>query len=210
MQPWRHAKVTARQMGAGWSDHLPVHEFMDLAKVACPDLRHRAVLHNADFGPWIASRRFPRMPEAAQIAREHVRQDLKALPTLADWLGRRSPAVPTPLVGEVDRSEILLQAAEFQGLASTDPVDAVWELLMSPVRFAGRKAKGLLLNGFGPVLVRAVLGPAREEPGASGSSVVFDPSWCAEGLIVAHCDRLPDLRESLAAIRLGGGFDDAS
>jgi hypothetical protein len=50
MQPYIHAQASARQSGRVWQDDLEIHEFLDLAKHACPDLRHRLLLHNSDLG----------------------------------------------------------------------------------------------------------------------------------------------------------------
>ena len=49
MRPWQHAKSSARKE-RDWLADLPIHEFMDSTKAACPDLRHRMILHNADLG----------------------------------------------------------------------------------------------------------------------------------------------------------------
>ncbi len=58
MRPWQHAKSSARKE-RDWLIDLPIHEFMDSTKAACPDLRHRMILHNADLGPELTARAFP-------------------------------------------------------------------------------------------------------------------------------------------------------
>ena len=85
MRPWQHAKSSAGK-DRTWAADLPIHEFMDSTKVACPDLRHRMILHNADLGPELAARAFPDRPDARAIALQHVSEDLNCIPTLADWL----------------------------------------------------------------------------------------------------------------------------
>lgn len=69
MRPWQHARSSAGKDG-DWVADLPIHEFMDSTKAACPDLRHRMVLHNTDLGPELAARLFPERADARSIANQ--------------------------------------------------------------------------------------------------------------------------------------------
>ena len=82
MQPYVHARASARRSGRAWQEDLPIHEFLDLAKHACPDLRHRILLHNSDLGPELAALAFPERADARQIVLSHVKQDLGWTPPL--------------------------------------------------------------------------------------------------------------------------------
>ena len=165
MQPWRHARVTARRAGRDWRGDLPIHEFMDMAKSACPDVRHRIVLHNSDLGPELAVRAFPNLPDARQIALDHVRQDIGSTPSLSHWLDKFDQSKLLRVRANMpDPDELISLAAQQQGAGSENDAREVWELLTLPVRLApdfGVLALGVLMNGIGPVLARAVLGPAR-------------------------------------------------
>lgn len=194
MQPFVHAQASAGKSGRGWEEDLPIHEFMDLAKHACPDLRHRLVLHNSDLGPELVSMAFPDRLDAKEIALSHVRQDLGWLPPLEAWLQRCDPErLPRARRDAEESGEIVRSAAEHFRLVDAGPVQRVWDLLTLPRRFvnrSGHMADAILMNGFGPVVVRAVLGPPRQFLRADGSPVLIDFSWVAEGLILAHVGRI--------------------
>jgi hypothetical protein len=44
MRPWQYAKSSARKKRDSLVD-LPIFELMDSERAACPDLRHRMILH---------------------------------------------------------------------------------------------------------------------------------------------------------------------
>jgi hypothetical protein len=199
MQPWRHAKSSARRFGGAWQDYLDIHEFVDFAKTACVDLRHRIVLHNADLGVALAAMAFPGRAHCAEIVLRHIEEDVGRAPSLDEWM--RTADRPPPAPRRPDLDALARAAAETIGLEDTGPIDEVLNLLCSPARLCSTEslfAASLLMNGFGPPLVRRLLGPARAIERSDGSEVVFDPSWVAEGLIVAHFGRIPSLGETLA------------
>ena len=176
---------------------------MDLTKSSCPDLRHRLVLHNSDLGPELAARAFPQVADARSIALEHVRQDTGGSPTLSDWLDSCDDARLPPLLSP-DWEELIEAATQHQRLQDAAPARQVLEILMLPTMFApnhGKRALRVLMNGFGPVLVRRIMGPAYCVRAEDGERAVFDPSWTAEGFIVAQCGRIPSLSESLAGLK---------
>lgn len=197
MRPWQHARASARRGGRSWRDDLAIHEFLDGTRVALADLRHRMVLHNCDLGPAVAAMAFPALPHAAEVARAHAREDLGADVPLAWWLDRCDPR---RLPRERERSpDVLVQrACERWHLRDPDGPRAVLALLELPVSFAPSHdalARALFANSAGLALVRAVLGPPREEPGRAGSTVVFDPAYCAEAMIHRRYRRIPALAE---------------
>ena len=57
MKPHIHAVNSARKWGGEPEDYLPIHNFLDISKMAHPDIRHRAILHNS-LGPYIAEKIF--------------------------------------------------------------------------------------------------------------------------------------------------------
>lgn len=172
-----------------------------MAKHACPDLRHRAVLHNADLGPELAARAFPERPDARDVARLHVRQDLRGLPTLADWMGLCEIA-SLPRYREPARigPATVARAADHLGLAEPSPVQAVWDLLTLPASFApdyGYSSNALLMNGIGPIVARSIFGPPRPFPRRGGGEAIVDFSWICEGMIVACARPVPTLTRIL-------------
>jgi len=189
--------ATARQGGRHWQGDLPIHEFMDIAKHACPDLRHRLLLHNADLGPALAARAFPQRDDAREIALSHVRQDLGWTPSLADWLSGCDPSRLPRLRQSVDRgTDIVTMASEHLQLADSAPVTAVWELLTLPAQVAPAyvpMANALFMNGFGPILARAVLGPPQSHRRKDGGTVIVDFGWVCEGMIVACANQISPL-----------------
>jgi len=93
MKPWNHARGSVKKWGGEPEDYLPVHDFIDSTKAAMPDLRHRAVLHNAMgiflcervFGPVITNSD-GRHVSVRDIAEQHVIEDMGFIPSLEDWL----------------------------------------------------------------------------------------------------------------------------
>lgn len=103
MKPFRHARNSARKHGGVPDDYQDIHDFIDSTKIAVPDVRHRAVLHNA-FGCFLVERVFGttrknsagRTYSPRDIAEDHVIEDLGFIPTLercfrdmplSQWLG---------------------------------------------------------------------------------------------------------------------------
>ncbi len=186
MSPWQHAKSSAGKNGT-WLDDLPIHEFMDSTKAACPDLRHRMILHNADLGPELAARVFPDRPDARDVALQHVAEDLGWTPTLTEWIDGCDPVrMPRPISRRLplDRGMLASQLARNQHLRDDDQARAVLDLLLLPTELAGLAALPVLLNGFGTALTRLVFGPPRELPGLQGGRAIFDAAYVAEA--IAH------------------------
>ena len=105
MKPWIHAKNSVRKHGGKPEDYQDIHDFIDSTKVAVPDVRHRAVLHNA-FGCFLVERIFGttrknsdgRTYSPRDIAEEHIIEDLGFIATLercfaelplSTWFGGR-------------------------------------------------------------------------------------------------------------------------
>lgn len=202
MQPYVHARATARKSGRDWREDLPIHEFMDLAKHACPDLRHRLVLHNRDLGPALAAMAFPDRKDARDVALAHVVQDLGWAPSLEAWL-ERCDAIRLPQSRRVPQlpAEIVQAASTHHDLRDSEPVRAVWEMLTLPLRFAadhGPVAGALLMSSLGPILARAIFGPPRAVPRSDGGHALVDFGWVAEGMIVAHSGTIHSLERVMA------------
>jgi hypothetical protein len=202
MQPFVHAQASSRISGQDWQDDLPIHEFMDMAKHACPDLRHRLVLHNSDLGPQLAAMAFPDREDAREVALFHVRQDLGWTPPLGAWLQRCDPArLPRSKPNPEPTTQIVQSAAAHFGLKEVQTVQQVWDLLMLPVRYAPKDqglAEALLMSSLGPILARYIFGPPRSFSRLDGGTVVVDFSWLAEGMIVAHVGAIHSLERVMA------------
>lgn len=93
MKPFKHAKGSVARYGGRVEDYLAIHDFIDQTKIAMPDMRHRAVLHNA-FGCFLVERVFGhvlvnsdgREVSTRELAEQHIIEDLGFLPSLEDWL----------------------------------------------------------------------------------------------------------------------------
>jgi hypothetical protein len=55
MKPMIHCNLSRKKYGGTPSDYNDIHNFMDISKLAHPDIRHRAILHNS-IGPYLAER----------------------------------------------------------------------------------------------------------------------------------------------------------
>lgn len=93
MKPLDHSNRSVKRYGGELGDYIEVHEFLDMTKAAHPDMRHRALLHNA-MGPFIAVRVFGRtitnsvgkVVDVRQICEDHIIEDLGRIPTVSDFL----------------------------------------------------------------------------------------------------------------------------
>jgi hypothetical protein len=185
-------------------DDLPIHEFIDSTKSASADLRHRAVLHNADLGPPLVALAFPERTDAIDIALRHVTEDHGRAPLLSEWLvdldRRRWPVPPFRRLG-VRLDDVAMTWATQIGLADAAPVIEVLNFLRRSEILCGEIAQPILFNAFGAYLVRRVFGPARIVAGVEYPEVVFDPAHAAEALIVARFGRIPSLDNVVTALR---------
>lgn len=92
MKPYQHAKNSAKKYGGAPEDYQEIHDFIDSSKAALPDMRHRALLHNA-FGIFVIEKIFGtnitnsegKKISVRDIAEDHVVEDLGFIPTLEHW-----------------------------------------------------------------------------------------------------------------------------
>ena len=92
-KPLKHALHSAAKYGGKVEDYLEIHTFFDSTKSAHPDIRHRAILHNA-FGIFLIEKVFGAyitnsngdLVATRDVAEDHVMQDMGTIPTLEDWL----------------------------------------------------------------------------------------------------------------------------
>lgn len=93
MKPFLHGKVSVTKWGGVPEDYQEIHDFLDMSKAAHPDMRHRAILHNA-MGPFIAERVFGvniansdgKLVSVRDIAEQHIIDDMGRIPTISDYL----------------------------------------------------------------------------------------------------------------------------
>ena len=93
MNPYHHALSSAARYGGQPEDYLALHSWMDESKAFFPDVRHRALRHHAEgiflaeriFGPVITNSQGRRIPTRF-LGEQHVKEDLKRIPTVEDWL----------------------------------------------------------------------------------------------------------------------------
>jgi hypothetical protein len=91
VKPFRHARNSAHKHGGTPEDYQDIHDFLDSTKIAIPDVRHRAVLHNA-FGCFLVEKIYGvtrrnsdgRTYSPRDIAEEHIIEDLGRIPTLEE------------------------------------------------------------------------------------------------------------------------------
>lgn len=93
MNPYDHARSSARIHGGCWSDYHPVHAWFDLSKSAHCHYSHRALRHHHEgaadavtiFGETLRNSDGVEVPVPA-LARQHIEEDCRYMPTAADWL----------------------------------------------------------------------------------------------------------------------------
>ncbi len=98
--PDHHAESSARKFGGQPSDYHAIHDWLDASKAHLASPLHRALRHHSA-GIFEAERVFGRaiVTSAGRsvpvrfIAEQHVREDCRCIPSLADWL-RHIPVEP--------------------------------------------------------------------------------------------------------------------
>ncbi len=93
LKPFVHAQNSARKHGGRAEDYLKIHDFLDQTKMAHPDMRHRAILHNS-FGCYLVEQVFGhnlinsagRVVSTRDIAEEHIIEDMGRIPTVSNYL----------------------------------------------------------------------------------------------------------------------------
>jgi hypothetical protein len=201
MRPWQHAQLSAGELG-DWRADLEIHEFIDSSKLAFPSVRHRMILHNNDLGPELAARAFPHRPDARAIALNHVTQDFKVVPSLAEWLDLcEVHRFPRPREDHAPVEKLPSMIAEELELETAEDPRIVLDLLLVPVALAGSEAQCILFNAMGPFLVRRILGQPRLVPGNKGKPVMFEPALAAEKMIRHIYGVIPALGDVVNAVR---------
>lgn len=113
--PYHHAQSSARRYGGVAEDYIAIHTWFDASKSQLALPQHRAVRHHAAgifeaealFGATLTNSA-GRIVPTRFIGEQHVKEDCRCIPTLADWLsiiplepwmanGRIDDATPEPL-----------------------------------------------------------------------------------------------------------------
>lgn len=119
VKPFDHGRVSVKKWGGRVEDYQEIHDFLDSTKAFVPDMRHRAILHNA-WGIYLAERIFGvsfknsdgKICHTRDVAEQHVIDDMGTIPTLQDyithlpmlpWLGgpQRKKGISIPLKGKL-------------------------------------------------------------------------------------------------------------
>jgi hypothetical protein len=91
--PYHHSLSSVKKWGGRPEDYLPIHSWFDESKAYLADFRHRALRHHAE-GIFLCERIFGttltnvdgKVVPVRWIGEQHVKEDLKRLPAVADWL----------------------------------------------------------------------------------------------------------------------------
>lgn len=93
MNPYDHARSSARIHGGCWQDYHSLHTWFDASKVTCCHFTHRALHHHLEgvaeaaalFSPYIL-RADGQTVRTETIALQHIEEDCAKMPSAADWL----------------------------------------------------------------------------------------------------------------------------
>lgn len=95
-KPWIHALSSARRFGGKPDDYIEIHNLLDSSKSTLPDVRHRALTHNAWFLSVILERIFGatltntdgKVVSVRDVGEQHVAEDYggRFIPTAQDFL----------------------------------------------------------------------------------------------------------------------------
>lgn len=93
MNPYDHARSSARIHGGCWEDYHPLHSWFDASKATRCHFTHRAIHHHREgvaeakalFGIYLL-RADGQTVRTETIALQHIEEDCATLPCAADWL----------------------------------------------------------------------------------------------------------------------------
>ena len=109
-----HSKNSAKAHGGQPSDYYKIHTFLDAAKDLLADARHRLFLHNT-LGIHLCVLAFGitfknsdgKDVSTAEIARQHVLEDLQKIPTIEECVGHLDKSAyamfSTRIIGEIKK-----------------------------------------------------------------------------------------------------------
>jgi len=111
---WHHAESSARKFGGVANDYLAIHAWFDETKSYLALPGHRALRHHTlgifecerVFGVTLTNRAGRKVP-VRFIGEQHVREDCRRIPTVADWL-KALPITPWMVNG------VLLEDVEIE------------------------------------------------------------------------------------------------
>jgi len=107
--PYHHALSSVKKWGGQVDDFLPIHTWFDASKAILADFRHCALRHHAEgifmcetiFGTTITLSSGRTIP-TRWVTEQHVREDLRTIPSFADW----ARAIrPEPWMGRTEKIE---------------------------------------------------------------------------------------------------------
>lgn len=93
MKPYLHGLISVKKFGGKPEDYQDIHDWFDQTKAFVPDMRHRAILHNA-FGIFLCEQFFGttitnsdgKVVSVRDVGEQHVLDDLGSIPTVQDYL----------------------------------------------------------------------------------------------------------------------------
>ena len=114
MNPYDHARSSARTFGGAWEDYHPLHSWFDASKATMCHFTHRALRHHYEgvaeavslFGPSIRNCDHVEVATEA-IALQHIAEDCAFLPSAADWTSGFAP--PDWLPGHLPEAAALAE-----------------------------------------------------------------------------------------------------
>ena len=118
MDPYTHAKNSAKRFGGVPEDYIEIHQFMDSSKSHMADIRHRLLLHHS-FGVDLATRicgdialvgeRYVhtgtirnsegKVVYVRDVAEQHIREDVLEIPSVAEAFAMIEPHLAQPVIG---------------------------------------------------------------------------------------------------------------
>lgn len=93
MNPYDHARLSARIHGGSWADYHALHAWFDASKAAHCHFTHRSLRHHEEgiaeaiavFGATVTNADGVAVA-VDTLARQHIGEDCRYLPSAADWL----------------------------------------------------------------------------------------------------------------------------
>jgi hypothetical protein len=93
MNPYDHARSSARRHGGAWTDYHPLHGWFDASKATLCHFTHRAIHHHHEgvaeavrmFGPTVRNKAGDEI-STETLAIQHIEEDCPFVPSAADWL----------------------------------------------------------------------------------------------------------------------------
>jgi hypothetical protein len=196
LHPWHHALSSVRRHGGKPEDYLAVHSWFDRTKSAQNHFTHRALRHHVEGIAVAASLFLPGCVTVRTLGEQHLDEDVRGLPTAADWLRHLDPPEWMPKLFPTARESADADAARL-GLETGDVEPLYAWFMETETWFDDARHLAMRHHAFGIFEAEDLFGVAMHLP--SGKTV--PTRYLAERHVARVLGRVPSATDWLRRIK---------